>query len=422
MATAPNFDGLKWIRTLWGLEPRWAVKLDKKAIGETVKKTLSLPENYCVKFLAKGAFNKLYIITSGQAEVVVRVTLPVDPKWKTLSEVATLQWVSHMTSLPVPRVLAYNIDRSNPIGFEWIIMDKLPGKPWADVWKELPFDEKEAIVNQLASFCSETFRQQMVGIGSLFGESDAPVSTADDLASGGIWPNTNTDFKIRRMVSTSFISQRPIPQMSRGPFTTAAEWLSTQLVLAETDCRQRLASIKRTDPNDEKDCCSSDTVNKAAFDSEPEPSMLYHDDLNRHNILINEDGTLSAVVDWECIPFLPLSIACQYPPFLQGKPHDVEPIQAQYEDESGEVAELYWEHLENYELTQLRRLFLEKMRKLQPGWVEIFMSSQRQRDFALAVEAADDPFMIRRILAWLHDLETGGADVLGLEERIDNAL
>lgn len=36
------------------------------------------------------------------------------------------------------------------------------------------------------------------------------------------------------------------------------------------------------------------------------------------------------------------------------------------------------------------------------------MSSQRQRDFALVVEAADDPFMIRRILAWLHDLETGG--------------
>lgn len=42
-----------------GFEPRWAVELDKKAIGKTVKKALSLPDIYLVNFLAKGAFNKL---------------------------------------------------------------------------------------------------------------------------------------------------------------------------------------------------------------------------------------------------------------------------------------------------------------------------------------------------------------------------
>lgn len=153
-----------------------------------------------------------------------------------------------------------------------------------------------------------------------------------------------------------------------------------------------------------------------------EPSMLFHDDLNRHNILIDEDGTLAAIVDWECVSFFPLSIACNYPPFLVGEPLEVEPIKTQYTDSNGEVAEVYWEHLEQYELTQLRLFFIEEMRRLQPGWVKVFESSQRQRDFVLAVQASDDLLTIRNILSWLHDLESGMTAVPGLEERIDNGM
>jgi Ser/Thr protein kinase RdoA (MazF antagonist) len=70
----------------------------------------------------------------------------------------------------------------------------------------------------------------------------------------------------------------------------------------------------------------------------PEPTMLFHDDLSRHNILVDENGLLTGVVDWECVSFLPLWIACQLPPFLQGKPLDEEPIKSTYQhDENGEV-------------------------------------------------------------------------------------
>lgn len=60
------------------------------------------------------------------------------------------------------------------------------------------------------------------------------------------------------------------------------------------------------------------------------------------------------------------------------------------------------------------------MRRLQPGWVKVYESSQQQRDFVLAVEGADDSFMIRSILSWLSDVESGVNDVRGLEERIDS--
>jgi hypothetical protein len=112
-----------------GREPRWASKPDKNTIKEAAKAAIGLPDSSEVKLLAKGVFNRLYIVASDDKEVVVRVTLPIYPKWKTLGEVAILQWVAQNSSLPVPQGLAYNIDRSNPVGFEWIMMDKVPGKP-----------------------------------------------------------------------------------------------------------------------------------------------------------------------------------------------------------------------------------------------------------------------------------------------------
>ncbi|KAK9243412.1 phosphotransferase enzyme family-domain-containing protein [Lipomyces tetrasporus] len=498
-----------------------------------VQSTLALPGACTIEFLAQGAFNRLYIIRSTEKDIVARVTLPVDPAWKTLSEVATLKWVRENTSLPVPEVLAYKADRSSVIGFEWIFMSKMPGKPLADVWRDVSFSAKENLVRQLALFCSDTFQKQMRGIGNLFPDSTMPASTSphaegtvdtperekfrkplltslgqstseiqesdtasedldtrdpvgkistseesrevkDNLCSKEIvlgeektparhdaaedipevketsYAKTATATAtqdpslvcVQRIVSAAFIWDDHIHQdVSRGPFSSSKDWLSTRLALAENDYCKRLCRVQKHANNNEDSEDEEDDPEelenirviisklRSRLDEffptkglEPEPSMIYHDDMSRHNILVNEDGILTAVVDWECISALPLWIACQFPPILQGKPLDKEPIKSKYQhDENGEVVELYWEHLEDYELTQLRHLFLEEMQTLQPTWVEIFKSSQRQRDFDLAVTNGDDSFLIRRVRNWLNDMDSGVENFQGLEEKIDNA-
>ncbi|KAK2015624.1 hypothetical protein LZ32DRAFT_602281 [Colletotrichum eremochloae] len=509
---SPELPGLKWVRTLWGLEPRWSVEPDVTAIMETVKSALNVRSACSIEFLGGGAFNKLYIVKNAEKEVVARVTLPVEPKWKTLSEVATMQWVRQNTGLPVPEVLGFNADRGNPIGFEWIIMSKVPGRPWADAWREIPFSAKEELVRQIASFCSETFAHRFYGIGNLFPgttpdqgphlpepevadtSTEAKESVAADGPPSQERPDTDGCFNphsgpanvgtpsvlginsVQRIVSSAFIGVDVDPKIPRGPFPTSREWLSVRLDLAESDCRRRLNRVLKSDPTDvgenandsktatlgpstlveeegngknEESRDSSDVEDNEDGDEDPEelqstleiiaklraqmsnffppggpefePSAIYHDDMSRHNILVDDEGALTAVVDWECVSALPLYIACQYPPFLQGRPRDVEPIKSMYQhDEEGNVVELYWEHLEDYELTQLRRLFLEEMEKLRPEWVSIFNASQRQRDYDLAVTSCDDTFMIRRILTWLSDLESRAEEVKGLEERLDD--
>ncbi len=212
-----DLSGLKWVRDLWGSEPRWSVHLDREAIKQTVQSTIPLPGLWTDKFLAQGTFNKLYIVRAGGEEVMIRVTLPVDPKWKTLSEVATLMWVRKMTHLPVPRVLAYGADRTNPIGFEYIIMNKMRGRPLADMWRKMGFEAKVALARELASFCAETFQQQTKRIRSLL-----PTS-GDDMER----------LKIGLIVSASFIWEDHIHQdVSRGPFSSSKAWLSARLTMA----------------------------------------------------------------------------------------------------------------------------------------------------------------------------------------------
>ncbi|KAK2034186.1 hypothetical protein LX32DRAFT_722454 [Colletotrichum zoysiae] len=263
-------------------------------------------------------------------------------------------------------------------------MSKVPGKPWADVWKEISFPAKKHLVRQIASFCSDTFAHRFYGIGNLL-------------------PNPRL----------------PEPEISRGPFATSREWLSVRLDLAESNCRRRLSRVLKSDEELE---CVLETIARLRvqlpnfFPSggpEIEPSVIYHNDMNRHNIMVDDAGALTAVVDWDCVSALPLYMACQYPPFLQGKRREVKPIKSEYQ--YGNAMDFYWEHLGDYELTQLRRMFLLEMENLQPDWVSTFKASQRQRDYDLAGTACADPFMRRRIAKWLSDLESGAEGVPGLE-------
>ncbi|KAK6193306.1 hypothetical protein LQW54_012607 [Pestalotiopsis sp. IQ-011] len=453
IATSERSSSIKWVRTLWGLEARWTVEPDEDAVMATIQAAITLPDPCDIKFLAQGAFNKIFTITSTDKQVVARVTLPIDPKWKTLSEVATLAWVRTNTSLPVPEVFAYNADSSTPIGFEWIAMEMMPGKPWADAYRSMTLNAKEEVVRRIARFNSEIFQKPLQGIGNIFpGEAD-----------------------VQRIVSSAFICHGFGRQdIQRGPFLSSWQWLQFRLDLAELDSRGRLEKAKASmnqeadgshavidskethedhdnnyegaenmddqdadadeDDEDENDADDLDVLEDALkitqklkvllpefftpVGTEPEPTILFHDDLNRHNILVDEAGELTAVVDWECISALPLWAACRYPSFIDGKPNDVEPIKERYpQDEHGQVDELFWEHLEDFESTKLRRLFTHEMQRLSPGWVGIFEASQGQRDFDMALDSCDDEFSIRRVLAWLADIESGKTDVVSLEAR-----
>lgn len=86
------------------LEPQWTVEPNLQAIEQTIQ--LLLPSSMVqVTFLAQGAFNKIYNMNIDNEVYIMQVTLPVDPYYKTMSEMSTMDRISHTINIPVPQVI-----------------------------------------------------------------------------------------------------------------------------------------------------------------------------------------------------------------------------------------------------------------------------------------------------------------------------
>ncbi|KAJ5189665.1 Aminoglycoside phosphotransferase [Penicillium cf. griseofulvum] len=463
--------GLMWVEETFGSEPRWTVEPDIRAITETVQ-SLRPSSTVEVTFLAQGGFNKIYDVSIDEELSIMRVSLPVDPRFKVMSEVTTMDWVCHITSLPIPRVITYQPSRNNLIGFEWILMTKMPGQPFREDLQSLSFDVKARLVRELAASSAALFQNQLRGIGNIYGEPSvignltssgqtppsreladiklsvpAKESDSDD---GSVPikknprplfgpPNTGSSEGVLpvvgRIVSMQFFWDLHIHQdIHRGPFRSSKDWIIARLLFNENDCHSALNkhSVEDPDSDDEDEVKDATRTLKIidnlrallplvfpTDDDDPEPSIIFHDDLSQGNILVDDSGKLTGVLDWECVSAVPLWKGCDYPPFLEERPRRQEPVIGRYKlEDNGEPSELYFEHLWQYEATLLRDIFIDEMRRLDAGWVEVFDKSQIKRDFDYAVHHCDCCISARHIEAWIGDMAAGISNPRSLENRI----
>lgn len=124
--------------------------------------------------------------------------------------------------------------------------------------------------------------------------------------------------------------------------------------------------------------------------------------------MVDENGTLTGVLDWECVSAVPLWKACSYPSFLTGRDRPILPDLSRYNLDDPDT--LYWEHLMDHELTLFRGYFIASMRHLQPQWVKVFQQGCLQRDFDSAVNNSDCEFAARGINEWIDAIAAGGKD------------
>ena len=414
----PAAYGLEWHSGLWDLEPRWTVEPDLVDVQNVAKLALSTPHNVKATYITQGAFNKIYRVDYGGNSQIMRVTLPVDPRSKTESEVATMQFVKQHGVLPVPNYITHNSSASNQMGFEWILMELMPGVPLGDRWKTTPWSAKVAMTRQLCAHAAAMFSKRFKKIGNLYSRASAPH---DD------------GLEIGRMVSLEFFWGDRVTQcFDRGPFRSSHEWIATRLSLHESESQRMLARASRdSDDEDEAEVAEKtlplvERLRKhlptffpiRTEEEEAETTILYHDDISERNILVDEDGNLQAVIDWECVSALPFWKACDFPAFLKSRTRSEQPVPDSYaKEEDGSVNELYWIHLQEYELTTLRACFLEEMRQRQRQWVEVFESSEGERNFELAVTECNSILAFKDVNAWLDDMENGDGPVRGLQER-----
>ncbi|KAF5027023.1 hypothetical protein F66182_899 [Fusarium sp. NRRL 66182] len=425
----PSREGLVWEESPFGDKPRWKTEPRIEAIRAVCLGVLKLAsEKDCiVEFFAAGSFNRLYLVEApSRKRLLMRISLPVDPRNKILGEVATVRWLRRFTSIPVPEIIAFDASSDNEIGFEWILMPFIAGTSAYSLWRKTPMIAKERLVKQVANFqaqileASET-KSPLRGIGTLTCGSGEVGNLEEDLT-----PEPG------QIVSRHFFMGKHFDyDVPRGPFPSSREWMDAFLAIIIQEQEEELGMTQ--DDQDKEDIKHHISIAKRLqklllsifppTEELPECTTLWHEDLSLNNILVDGDGTIAAILDWEFVSAMPYWLATETPQFLNGPKREKEPVPDDYSDETPEEAgdrksvgnaqdnegknELYWHHLMEYEQTKLRAVYADQMRELRLTWDAEVADGVLRDDFLGAVEQCAAGWPLRAIERWIDAVEKG---------------
>lgn len=135
--------------------------------------------NRCINIIkmAEGGFNKVFLLTMDDGyEIIARIPTPVagPHHFTTASEVANLRFLRDVLQIPVPKVFAYSTSATNPVGAEYIIMERLYGDNLASRWLSLSTAEVKEIMSQIVDIEEKLFSFTFPAYGSLYYRRDVP--------------------------------------------------------------------------------------------------------------------------------------------------------------------------------------------------------------------------------------------------------
>ncbi|KEZ46250.1 hypothetical protein SAPIO_CDS1147 [Scedosporium apiospermum] len=401
-------DRLKWTQTA-DPSPIWPFEPDVDIIRNIVQSSIPTEgddpgDQIRCDFLADGAHHKIYNVThpSWTTPYLFRVAIPVDPKLKLESEMATLQFLRQHTSIPVPRPIRWCSTRTvdNKLGYEWAILEKLPGVELRKVWRKVPWEKKLVLIENLAKFRTQIWDSSLKfsKIGSIY-----KISNDETREGVRIGPSVDGNF---------YAGRRRYLTSDRGPFSTCHEWLRAQIEIEREFLRTAkiLANSRQSLGRTTSDAEWSDLMDEIGVDQDtleeyddvmslcdiflellpvlfPLPDQptgnqdrfsLHHCDLREANILVDPDTfNLTGIIDWEQTCTVPDWYGRDYPMMINtDEPFDAEEpsIPETYDEEDERYNPAKVSNRDRWDSKLLREKFDAELVRL--GW-EGWHSSSR---------------------------------------------
>lgn len=318
------------------------------------------------------------------------------------SQVDTLRLIASMTAIPVPQVYGFDTTTSNVIGAPYICMSLVPGQTLATAWFDttLPTpleDRRLRTLTALAQCLAQLAQFSFPKIGSIHkGENG-------DLTVGPCY-----DWKEKEDGTVHIIAS--------GPYDTVAEYLHDHCAV--------------TDENNSSPWkVAATTVTKAAIRHSPfqKPSqgfVLSIPDFDSQNIMVDDEGNLTGIIDWDLVQTLPRCVGySRYPgwitrdwdPLMYGwpksgtenSPEELERYRIYYDQGMGEALQQSgdWE-------------FTRKSHVWEAIWIAALNHVNRLEICCKLIQEAtgNDRATARRIM---YELGSGEADWPKLEEQLE---
>ncbi|KAI2715303.1 hypothetical protein CBS147332_4957 [Penicillium roqueforti] len=128
--------------------------------------------------LAEGGFNRVLQLTFNDGYAVLarlpyKTTIP--KHYVVASEAATL---THLRAhgVPAPKVLVYSPDQTNPVGTEYILLERLEGIPLSDQWFSMDTKTRVKIMRQIVDMERRFISIHFPASGSLYYRRDLDSS------------------------------------------------------------------------------------------------------------------------------------------------------------------------------------------------------------------------------------------------------
>ncbi|KAF2464602.1 kinase-like protein [Lindgomyces ingoldianus] len=323
-----------------------------------------------MKKLAEGGFNRVFVLVLQNGfELIAKIPYHIArPEYfATASEAATLAFL-RLRGIPVPEVYSYSATAENPVGTEYILMEKAPGVCLASKWVNLQDLEIRRLAHSFVELETKFFQIPFSATGSLYFKKDIPSSLQAPLDTEEHATEAN-QFCIGPIADYMFwYGRRASLKLNRGPWKNHVEYLQS-IAKKEIDWTQRYGKPMKPDfphndlglgiqrPGDHLrllECYQLLTPHLLPKDpAHPfNQPTLRHPDLTPSNIFITpETGRISCLIDWQHAIIQPQLLAAGYPRAFENPddelspelvepklPEDLESLQV---EEKAAVCELY---------------------------------------------------------------------------------
>lgn len=249
-----------------------------------------------------GAYNLVHVVELADVTLVVRVPatgwgsgMTATAAQALESQAATMRLIRKTTTVPVPEIYDLDTTANNEIGAPYICMSFLPGRRVSDVWfadsgtlsrEELRLRILANLSKTMAGFSCLGFDK----LGSVMEDKAGvtfigPVYTSHD--------NEDGSFRIE----------------ASGPYASTREYLETHSALG-SKINSALARAK------EKVMASLLRLSPLMKDSQ-DGFVLCPPDFDSQNILVDEEGRITGIIDWDLAHTMPRRLGyARYPGWI----------------------------------------------------------------------------------------------------------
>ena len=268
------------------------------------------------------------------------------------SQIMTMRLIHRETTIPIPEIYAFDASLTNDLGAPYMVMSFVPGSTVSELWFDktgpTPIeDRRRRALETIAEAMSQLRKFQFNKIGSLV--LTDKVEPYNKISIGPIY-----DFDEGDPDDENYGEEIKVEQS--GPFKSSMSYLLYSFESAQglDPYHWGLAAykiVKRMLSHLPRSSLSPYSTCRA------ETFVLSLPDFDSQNVMIDEEGNLTGLIDWDNAQTYPRFLGyCCYPGFIT---RDWDPIMYGYPQEENENSP--------EELTRYRKIYFDKMAQMLDG-------------------------------------------------------